>query len=152
MAKSTTAHHEHSHGDTPKGWRRWVYSTSNKDIGVMYLVFSIIAGIIGGALSIGIRMELQEPGLQIFGNPQMFNVFTTGHALIMVFFVVMPAMIGGFGNWFVPLMIGAPLDEPARLFFAALGIEVRNWAAPERWQDCQPQATPTWHLGQPQTA
>jgi len=108
MAKSTTAHHEHSHGDTPKGWRRWVYSTSNKDIGVIYLVFSIIAGIIGGALSIGIRMELQEPGLQIFGNPQMFNVFTTGHALIMVFFVVMPATMGGFANYFVPIMIGAP--------------------------------------------
>ncbi len=38
----------------------------------------------------------------------MFNVFTTGHALIMIFFMVMPAMIGGFANWFVPLMIGAP--------------------------------------------
>ncbi|WP_027897442.1 AMP-binding protein [Zestomonas thermotolerans] len=58
----------------------------------------------------------------------------------------------GFSRTRVPLLVGAPLDEPARLFFAALGIEVRNWAAPERWQDCQPQATPTWHLGQPQTA
>lgn len=74
----------------------------------MYLVFSIIAGIIGGALSIGIRMELQEPGMQIFSNPHAFNVFTTGHGLVMVFFMVMPALIGGFGNWFVPLMIGAP--------------------------------------------
>ncbi|WP_127089258.1 cytochrome c oxidase subunit I [Aquabacter cavernae] len=105
------AHHEphvaEHHGD-PTGWRRWVFSTNNKDIGIMYLIFAIVAGIVGGALSIGIRMELMEPGLQYFKNPQTFNVFTTGHGLIMIFFMVMPALIGGYGNYFVPLMIGAP--------------------------------------------
>ena len=77
----------------------------------MYLVFAIIGGIIGGVLSIGMRMELQNPGMQIFTGEHgshMFNVFTTAHGLIMIFFMVMPAMIGGFGNWIVPLMIGAP--------------------------------------------
>jgi len=74
----------------------------------MYLIFAIFAGLIGGGLSIVMRMELQEPGMQYFSNGGMFNVFVTGHGLIMVFFMVMPAMIGGFGNWFVPLMIGAP--------------------------------------------
>ena len=74
----------------------------------MYLVLSVIAGLAGGAMSWLIRAELQSPGLQIFTDIHLYNTFVTGHGLIMVFFVVMPALIGGFGNWFVPLMIGTP--------------------------------------------
>jgi cytochrome c oxidase subunit 1 len=102
---AAAAHGAHDH---PTGFRRWVFSTNHKDIGILYLIFAIMAGIVGGALSVGIRMELQEPGMQIFSNPDLFNVFTTSHGLIMIFFMVMPALIGGYANYFVPIMIGAP--------------------------------------------
>jgi cytochrome c oxidase subunit I len=104
MAASATTHHH----DVPYGWRRWLLSTNHKDIGTMYLIFAMVGGIVGGLLSVGIRLELKEPGLQYFSNPHMFNVFTTGHGLIMVFFMIMPSLFGGFGNYFAPLMIGAP--------------------------------------------
>ena len=71
MAEANAAHHDEAHGH-PTGWRRYVYSTNHKDIGTMYLIFAIVAGIIGGILSGFMRAELAEPGIQIFtGLAQM---------------------------------------------------------------------------------
>ncbi len=104
----------HAGEHNPRGWRRFAYSTNHKDIGTMYIILAIVAGVIGGLLSLVMRLELQNPGGQFLVGPdgeldgQAWNVLITAHGLIMVFFVVMPGLIGGFGNWFVPLMIGAP--------------------------------------------
>ncbi|MEK7839959.1 MAG: cbb3-type cytochrome c oxidase subunit I, partial [Pseudomonadota bacterium] len=99
---SATAHHD----DHPSGIMRWLTTTNHKDIGTLYLWFALIMFFVGGAMSLIIRTELWQPGLQ-FVNPDFFNQMTTVHALVMVFGVVMPAFTG-FANWQIPLMIGAP--------------------------------------------
>ncbi|MCA3277144.1 MAG: cytochrome c oxidase subunit I [Roseomonas sp.] len=108
MATASHAHHDDHHDHKPGFVSRWFFSTNHKDIGTLYIIFSLVAAVVGIGISLLMRLELMYPGMQIFSDGQMWNAYISAHGLIMVFFVVMPALIGGFGNWFVPIMIGAP--------------------------------------------
>ncbi|MDB6095847.1 MAG: Cytochrome-c oxidase, partial [Francisellaceae bacterium] len=98
-------HAEHSHGPS-KGLSRWLLTTNHKDIGTLYLWFSLIMFLFGGSLAMCMRAELFKPGLQLM-DPNFYNQLTTLHGLIMVFGAVMPAFVG-LANWMIPIMIGAP--------------------------------------------
>ena len=99
------AHGHDDHAHHPAGLMRWVTTTNHKDIGTLYLLFSLTMFFIGGLLAFGIRAELFQPGLQ-YWEPEFFNELTTMHGLIMVFGAIMPAFVG-FANWQIPMMIGA---------------------------------------------
>jgi cytochrome c oxidase subunit I len=109
LADPVHEHHDDGHHDDhgpDKGWRRWVLATNHKDIGTMYLLFSLLMFFVGGAMAMVIRAELFRPGMQLV-DPMFFNQMTTMHALIMIFGAVMPAFVG-LANWMIPLQVGAP--------------------------------------------
>ena len=131
---------EHAH---PHGWRRWLFATNHKDIGTLYLWFSVVMFMAGGVLALLIRLELFQPGLQFF-QPELYNQFVTMHGLVMIFGAIMPAFVG-FANWMIPLQVGASdmafarmnnfsfwLLPPAAIllvgsFFVAGGANAAGW-------------------------
>ncbi|HKF95637.1 MAG TPA: cbb3-type cytochrome c oxidase subunit I, partial [Gammaproteobacteria bacterium] len=102
---SAVTHDDH-HEAHPYWLKRWLFTTNHKDIGTLYLWFSLIMFFIGGTMALVIRTELFQPGLQ-FVDPQFFNSMTTLHGLVMIFGVIMPGFVG-LANWLIPMMIGAP--------------------------------------------
>ena len=106
MTTVTDTHDDHHDHGPAAGLMRWVTTTNHKDIGTLYLIFSLIMFMIGGAMAMVIRLELFQPGLQ-FVDPSFFNQMTTVHALVMIFGAVMPAFVG-LANWMLPIMVGGP--------------------------------------------
>ena len=119
-----TAHTGHDKNPAVSFFVRWFMSTNHKDIGILYIVTAAIVGFVSVLFTVYMRMELYEPGVQYMclegariataavedctPNGHLWNVLITGHGVLMMFFVVIPALFGGFGNYFMPLMIGAP--------------------------------------------
>jgi len=76
-----------------------LYSTSHKDIAILYLGYGLISSMVATGMSVIIRLELSGPDAQfLHGNNQVFNVLVTGHAIAMIFLFVMPVLIGAFGE------------------------------------------------------
>ncbi|MCG8427441.1 MAG: cytochrome c oxidase subunit I [Chromatiales bacterium] len=103
LDQTVDVHEDHG---PAKGITRWLYTTNHKDIGTLYLWFSLLMFFVGGTMALAIRAELFQPGMQLV-EPALFNQMTTMHGLIMVFGAVMPAFVG-LANWMVPMMVGAP--------------------------------------------
>jgi len=146
-----TLNHSEDHGG--QGFfTRWFMSTNHKTIGVLYLFSAAAIGLVAALMSVFMRLELMEPGVQFMcmegfrlipsaaectPNGHVWNVMVTYHGLLMMFFVVIPALFGGFGNYFMPLMIGAPDMAFPRmnnlsywLFIAGTGLAVASLFAP----------------------
>ena len=139
MADATLSHDNHHKVGF---FTRWFMSTNHKDIGILYIFTAAILGFISVAFTVYMRLELMEPGVQYMlldGEPNghLWNVMITGHGILMMFFVVIPALFGGFGNYFMPLMIGAPDMAFPRmnnlsywLFVAGASLAVASLLAP----------------------
>ena len=94
--------------DISMWWERWFLSSNAKNTGTLYLIFALLSGLLGTAFSVLIRLELSGPGVQHIASNQSYNSVITANAILMIFFMVLPAMVGGFGNFLLPLIVGGP--------------------------------------------
>src|SRR5437879_3337996 len=118
MTESHTA--EHAHHELGF-WRKYVFSTDHKIIGIQYLITAMAMAVVGGTLSMLMRYQLAWPSMMSptlgklmpdafaggIMKPEFYVSLVTMHGTIMVFFLFTAVLTGGFGNFLIPLQIGA---------------------------------------------
>src|SRR6266702_6383824 len=130
---ATAGHHdphahaaEHEHHELG-WWRKYVFSTDHKVIGIQYGITGLLFLLLGFSLMMLMRWQLAYPGQalpvigkflpHIFGpgsmpdgkmTPDFYNSLGAMHGTIMIFLGVVPLAFAAFGNFVVPLQIGAP--------------------------------------------
>lgn len=106
----------------------WVYTTNHKRIAVNYYWFVIFSGICGMILATIIRLEMAYPGVGVLaGDSLQYLSVVTAHAVIMVFFMIMPLLFGAFGNFLLPTQLGVhdvafPRLNSAAFWFLPAGL------------------------------
>ena len=124
---STTVEHDHPQ----LGFvRKYILSTDHKIIGIQYIITAMFMAVVGGILSMLMRLQLGWPTPAVRGDtadsiwslvssilptavnggvmtPEFYLSLVTMHGTIMVFFLFTAVLTGGFGNYLIPLQIGA---------------------------------------------
>ncbi|TDI50082.1 MAG: cytochrome C oxidase subunit I [Acidobacteria bacterium] len=103
-------------------WRKYIFSTDHKMIGIQYSLTGLAFLFFGFCLMMLMRWQLAYPSQPIpligglFGDarapggimlPDFYNELGAMHGTIMVFLGVVPLAVGGFGNFVLPLQLGA---------------------------------------------
>jgi len=81
-----------------------MFSTHHTDVGLLYLVFSLLALFVGGAMAIALRVELFAPGVQLIEDSMTYNRLFTAHGTTMIFLFLLPSA-AAVGNYLVPIMV-----------------------------------------------
>ncbi|MBZ5525896.1 MAG: cbb3-type cytochrome c oxidase subunit I [Acidobacteriia bacterium] len=114
------------HSSAPNPKRRLIFSTDHKTIGLQYIFLSLAAVLVGGLLSLLMRIHVVWPqaAIPFFGviKPEDYLGYLTMHGTIMVFFVLSTAPQSGFGNYFLPLQLGASEMAFPRLSMAGFWL------------------------------
>jgi cytochrome c oxidase subunit I+III len=103
----TTAHATHADARPPygSGWKHWLSTTNHKEVGILYLVTSLLFFCVGGLFALLMRTQLAT-AQNTFLEAETYNQLVTMHGLVMIFFFLSPFAFA-FGNYFMPIQIGA---------------------------------------------